>query len=136
MSAVQRVGELSGLASMIADLVEGNLISDPGRSKLLSGERRRVSIIARDLDVEVSLTLGEGVVLVSETSAEPPHMKIYAESATLLDLPNAKLLGGLPSLFDPTGRAVTKKLLTGSLKVKGMFRIGLLSRVQRLLTVA
>lgn len=121
---------------MIADLIEGNLSAHPERASLLAGKLRRVVITANDLDAHVSLTLGGGEISIGAEPPTKPHMWIYADSSTLIELPNAKLMGGLPSVADPIGRAVTKKLLTGKMKIKGMFRVGLLSRVQRLLSVA
>ncbi|MCA1839429.1 MAG: hypothetical protein ABR507_10440 [Actinomycetota bacterium] len=120
---------------MIADLIEGNLNSDPARARLLSGKSRRVTISANDVDANVMLTIGEGKVVVGEGVHPDPQLSITTDSATLLDLPQAKLMAGLPSITDPTGRAVVKKLLNGQLKVKGIARVGLLTRVQRLLSV-
>lgn len=121
---------------MIADLIEANLESHPQRTGLLEGKRRTVEIVATDLDAHVALTLGGGAVTVASDAVERPAMTIRADSETLLELPNAKLLMGLPSLADPVGRTVTKKLLKGDLKVRGMYRVGLLTKVQRLLSVA
>ena len=136
MTLVTRDGQLSGLAAMIADLVEANLISNPDRSRLLEGRPRLVRISASDLDAHLSLELGGGVARVSSAVSPRPHLWILADSATLLDLPNAKLVGGLPSIGDRSGRTVVRKILRGDLKVRGMFRVSLLSRVQRLLSVA
>jgi hypothetical protein len=121
---------------MIADLIEANLISDPSRSRLLDGRSRSVRITASDLATDVGLQLGGGRVNVSSEIPQRPHLWILTDSATLLDLPNVKLLGGLPSLADPMGRKITKKLVRGDLKVRGMIRLPLLSKVQRLLSVA
>lgn len=121
---------------MIADLVEANLNSHPQRASLLAGKRRTVEIVATDLDAHVALTLGEGSVTVASDAVERPALLIRADSETLLQLPNAKLLMGLPSLADPVGRSVTKKLLKGDLKIRGMYKVGLLTKVQRLLSVA
>lgn len=134
--AVRRVGDLDGLAGMIADLIEGNVNDHPERLRLLDGPVRRVSITAGDLDAHVGLTIGEGSVAVSAERPADAHLSITTDSETLLDLPRAKLLFGLPSLGDPLGRAVTKKMLSGKLKVRGIARVGLLSRVQRLLSVS
>lgn len=121
---------------MIADLVEANLKSHPQRKALLKGKARTVEIIATDLDAQVALTLGGGTVTVASQADEQPAMTIRADSETLLQLPNAKLLMGLPSLGDPIGRTITRKLLKGDFKVRGMYRVGLLTKVQRLLSVA
>lgn len=130
-----RAGELDGLSSMIADLIESNLQTHPERSRLLKGRAKWVKISAEDLDAHVGLVIGGGGITVGD--ADPnPHLWIYADSETLIELPNAKLLGGLPSVAHPSGRAVAKKLLKGQLKIRGIHRIGLLRRVQRLLSVS
>lgn len=135
-SSVQRSGELTGLAAIIADLIEANLKSHPRRASLLRGKTRTVEIVATDLDASVSLELGGGTVTIAPEPPGTPSMTIRADSATLIELPKAKLLMGLPSLGDPIGRSITKKLLKGDFKVRGMYRVGLLSKVQRLLSVA
>lgn len=121
---------------MIADLVEANLIGNPSRIKLLEGRSRSVRITASDLKANVGLELGGGRIQISSVIPRKPHLWILTDSATLLDLPNAKLLGGLPSLSHSTGRKIAMKMLLGDLKVRGMFRVPLLSKVQRLLSVA
>jgi hypothetical protein len=136
MTAVTRDGQLDGLAAMIADLVEANLIANPSRSKLLVGRDRHVRITASDLDTDVGLHLGGGRVRITQEIPRRPQLWILTDSATLLDLPNAKVLAGLPSIVDETGRKIAMKILLGHLKVRGIFRLPLLSKVQRLLSVA
>jgi len=136
LSNVVRRGELFGLSAIIADLIEGNLTSEPERKRLLEGKARRVRITATDLDATVSLVLGDGTVQISEGQGPDPHVWIVADSIILLDLPNAKLLGGLPSVADSTGRAVVAKMLSGKLKIRGILRVGTVRRVQMLLSVA
>jgi hypothetical protein len=136
LSRVIRHGELFGLSAIIADLIEGNLQSEPERARFLKGPQRSVQITAEDLDSDVSLVLGIERVEVADGKTEKPHVWIRTDSLTLLDLPNAKLFGGLPSITDATGRDVIRKMLSGRLKIKGMMRIGLVRRVQMLLSVA
>lgn len=95
----------------------------------------RVGITAQDLDAHVGLLIGEGKVVVGDSLPTDPRVLITTDSETLIDLPRAKLLGGLPSIADPVGRATTAKLLTGKLKIKGLARLGLVTRVNRLLSV-
>lgn len=120
---------------MIAGLIEGNLATHPQRGRLLSGPVRNVTITAEDLDSSVSLTLGGDAISIREGAAADPDLWIRADSETLIDLPNAKLLGGLPSIADAAGRRIVSKLAKGEMKIKGIFKLGLLSRVQRLLSV-
>lgn len=136
MGPVLRDGDLEGLAGMIADLIEGNLNADPGRARLLEGPARRVAITSSDIEAHVGLVMGDGRISVSGDRATDPHLSITTDSETLLDLPRAKLLFGLPSPGDPLGRATIRKMLSGRLKIRGLARIGLLTRVQRLLSVS
>lgn len=121
---------------MIADLIEGNLTSDPSRARLLEGAPKNVTIIASDIDAAVKLSIGDGSVMVGEGRHAKSDLQISTDSETLLDLPRAKLLGGLPSIADASGRAVVKKMFNGTLKIKGIHRVGLLTKVQRLLSVS
>lgn len=121
---------------MIADLIEGNLRAHPDRARLLKGRPRRVVILASDVATEVGLVIGEGTVTVSAVRSPSAEISITTDSETLLDLPRTRLVGGLPSLADPIGRAVARKMLTGQLRIRGLRRIGLLTRVQKLLSVA
>ncbi len=136
MADVDRQGDLFGLSAIIADLIEGNLSTEPERKRLLAGKTKLVRITATDLDSSVSILLGDGRVQISEGRGPDPNVWIVADSLTLLDLPNAKLLGGLPSVADATSRAVVVKMLTGKLKIRGILRVGTLRRVQMLLSVA
>jgi hypothetical protein len=120
---------------MIADLIEANLRDHPERAALLRGKTRRVRITAADLETDLGVTIGDGMAVVT-ADVERPHLWIYADSDTLIDLPNAGLMMGLPSLTDPIGRAVTQKLLSGRMRIRGMYRIGLVGRVQKLLSVS
>lgn len=121
---------------MIADLLEANLAAHPERAKLLNGHGGKVKIFATDVGSEVGLSLGNGGVRVSSRVPDP-QVVIETDSSTLLDLPNAKLLLGLPSIADPIGRSVIGKLLRRQFRIRGLLRgFALLSKVQRLLSVA
>jgi hypothetical protein len=136
VTGVTRDGDLEGLAAMIADLIDANLVAHPDRAKLLEGTGGKLKILANDVGSEVAITVGGGSVTVS-SDVSGPRVVIETDSSTLMDLPNAKLLMGFPSVTDPIGRSVVRKVLTGDFKLRGAFAgFGLLSKVQRLLSVA
>ena len=136
MTQVTREDNLEGLAAMIADLIEANLAAHPERARLLDGKGGKVKIVATDVDSQVGMTIGAGKVTIS-TDVSAPRVLIETDSSTLLDLPNAKLLMGLPSIADPIGRSVIGKLMRRQFKIRGVFAgFALLSKVQRLLSVA
>lgn len=120
---------------MIADLIEANVAAHPELEILLAGPPRCLAITATDLEAEVGLVIGEGECVVSGKRDPKAEVWVYSDSATLIEMPRAKLLGGLPSIADEVGRQIVWKMIKGDLRIKGIWRIGTLKRLQRLLSV-
>lgn len=120
---------------MIADLIEANVTAHPELELLLAGPPRALAITATDLEAEVGLVIGEGECVVSGKRDPLAKVWVYSDSATLIEMPRAKLLGGLPSIADEVGRQILWKMIKGDLRIKGIWRIGTLKRLQRLLSV-
>ena len=132
---LRRDGELFGLSQIIYDLLYGNLAAHPERTRLLDGKVKRITITAHDIDSHVRLFVGDGEIVVADGKHSRSHLWVYADSETLLDLPRARSMAGLPSVTDEIGRQVIAKLLRGKLKVRGILRVGLLAKLQKLLSV-
>jgi len=131
---VQRGPGLDGLASMVADLFDGNLAADPGRASLLTGRTWRTSVLIAEADSEFALVVGDGRLAMTAT-AGPAELVIAADGDTLIELPDVPLIAGLPDLRRPPGRALVAKILRRQLKVRGLLRHPvLLTRLLRLLT--
>ena len=128
-------GEPSGLASMVADLIEQNLARDPTRTALL---RRSVAVLdARDADVTVFLRIERGGVRVGDGDVPDAHVRIRSDSGRLLDLTTVPLRAGLPDPFRPEGRAIVGHLLRRRIRIRGLLRHPLrLVRLTKLLSVA
>ena len=127
--------EPNGLASMLGGLIQANLAQQPGRERLLAG-RATYAIVARDIDVAVSIRLGGGDVQVRNGVIGRPDVLIETDSETLIGLSSVPLRMGLPDVTKADGRAVSRKLLRGELKVKGIvLHPGKLARLNRLLSV-
>jgi len=127
--------EPNGLASMLGGLIEGNLKAHPEREALLS-KGATYSIVAPDVGVAVSLRFSPGKVQVRNDEVAKPNVRVETDSETLIGLSSVPLRFGLPDVLTADGRAVTRKLLSGKLKVRGLFRHLLtLTRLQRLLSV-
>jgi hypothetical protein len=127
----------SGLADLLARLLEGNLGSDPSRVRLL--HPGVVLVAATDADVAARIELGPGVVTVSdvEPSTALADLRIRASAGDLLTLAGAPLLLGLPSPFRREGRDVLRRILTRRVRISGMVRRPLLlARFARLLSVS
>ncbi len=127
--------EPSGLALMVADLIEQNLARDPARRALL---RPTVAVLdAPDADVTVFLRIVPDDVRIGDGDVPDAHLRIRASSERLLDLTTAPLRFGLPDPLRPEGRAVVAGLLRGRIRIRGLLRHPLrLARLTKLLTVA
>lgn len=125
--------EPNGLASMLGTLIEQNLARDPGRRRLL--RPAAVALTATDADVAVTLRIGPGGVEVANGADPHPHLEVRTDSHRLLDLAGVPLRLGLPDVLTVPGREVTRALLTGRLRVRGLLRHPTrLMRLNRLLS--
>lgn len=128
--------EPSGLASMLGGLIEGNLEAHPEREALLKPSV--VGMIAEDSAIAVTLRLAPGRVTIANGLVGGTHdLVIRTSSEDLIALTAVPLRLGLPDPLTADGRRVMASLLSGRLRVKGMFlQLPALTRVQRLLSVA
>jgi hypothetical protein len=127
--------EPSGLASMVAELIEQNLARDPERGRLLHPSV--VVLDAPDADVTVFLRIAPGEVRVGDGAVPDAHLSIRVDSGRLLDLTTAPLRFGLPDLVNAEGRAIVGDLLGRRLRIRGLLRHPLrLARLTKLLSVA
>jgi hypothetical protein len=128
-------GEPSGLASMVADLIEQNLARDPTRTALL---RPSVAVLdAPDADVTIFLRIDRDGVRVGDGDVPDAHLRIRSDSGRLLDLTTVPLRGGLPDLLRPEGRAIAGDLLRRRIRIRGLLRHPFrLVRLTKLLSVA
>ena len=127
--------EPSGLASMVADLIEQNLARDPARRALLLPT---VAVLdAPDADVTVFLRIRPDDVRVGDGDVPDAHVRIRSDSGRLLDLTTAPLRFGLPDLLTAEGRAIVRDLLLRRIRIRGLLRHPLrLARLTKLLSVA
>ncbi|MBA3363639.1 MAG: hypothetical protein H0T07_04445 [Actinobacteria bacterium] len=125
----------SGLASMVAELIEQNLARDPARRGLL---RPSVAVLdASDADVTVFVRIALEEVRVGDGNLPDAHLSIRAPSARLLDLTTAPLRFGLPDVRSREGRAIVGDILGRRLRIRGLLRHPLrLARLTKLLSVA
>lgn len=127
--------EPNGLAAMLGGLIQANLDAHPELEALIA--RPAVFVVsAPDVDVAVSIKVGEGRVLVRNGVVSRRDVLVEGESSDLVSMSSVPLRFGLPDVFDARGRDVCRKLLARRLKVKGLVRHpARLARLNRLLSV-
>lgn len=136
-TVVLEADEDEGLPRMIAGLLESNIGTDPGRARLLDDARGAVQIDVPDAGVTVGLKFVPGTVTVTSGPVPGADVRITADGQTLLGLSSVPLRLGLPDPLTGEGRAVAGDMLAGRLRVRGRpWRLGMLTRVNRLLNVA
>ncbi len=113
--------EEKGIAGMMADIIKGNLKHKPERENDFNALDGNIYLRAEDADVDITMVFKKGSLIVHNGKIGNPKISIVTNSGTLLDLANISIKFGLPYYFDETGRGVIKKLLTGKLKLKGLF---------------
>jgi hypothetical protein len=127
--------EPSGLASMVAELIEQNLARYPDRRALL---RRSVVVLdVPDAEVTVFLRIAPSEVRGGAGDDPSAHLRIRADSGDLLGLTTTPLRFGLPDLLTPEGRAILGALVGRRVRIRGLLRHPLrLVRLTKLLSVA
>ncbi len=119
---IQQEATDNGLATILSDLLRQNLHQNPGKIKTFNSLKAKVFIEALDLRVAVGLEFKCGSLIISGNLMGQPDLHIITDSTTLLDLCLLKIKFGLPYFFDGAGFKIFKKLLTGKLLIRGMFR--------------
>ncbi|MEA2647005.1 MAG: hypothetical protein QOE92_2088 [Chloroflexota bacterium] len=130
--------EASPMAAMLAGLITANVEQHPERwddFHKLSGTS--VSIEVPDIEEALTLTFAGNDLVVRNGRRGRPAVSITAQSEVVMAL-NLLKEGplGMPNYFDENGRNVVRALLSGKLKIGGMWRIDTLNRVTRLFSVA
>jgi hypothetical protein len=126
--------EPNGLAAMIGGLIEGNLANHPERERLL--RPAVIGILADDAGVGITVRISPGRVEMANGVTGRPDVIVRTDSGTLTELSSAPLRFGFPDATTADGRAITRKLAKGELKVRGLTRHpGTVSRLNRLLSV-
>jgi hypothetical protein len=128
--------EDGGMASMIADIIKGNLRDKPKREKDFNALSGNIYMQAEDADVDMTMAFNKGSLMVHNGMVGKPKISIVTDSNTLLELANISVKFGLPYYFDKVGMGVIGKLLTRKLKLKGLLTHPIaLTRFTKLMSV-
>ncbi len=123
-------------AGILADLLTENLAQHAEKRAVFLKMRGGAAIALVDIDTEVTLIFTGGRLRIETGVVENPALIIRTTSDRVMDLNAVKIVGGLPWFFDEAGRKVAAHLLTGRLKIGGMFtRPALLVRLTNIMSV-
>ena len=108
-------------AGILADLLTENLAQHPEKREVFRKMRGAVVIDLVDIETVVTLVFTGGGLRIEAGAVENPALIIRTASDRVMDLNALRIVGGLPWYFDEAGRKVVGHLLTGRLKIGGMF---------------
>jgi hypothetical protein len=111
-----------GLAEMMFNLIRQNLEQKPQRLSSFKALNSNVVIVARDIDITVTLAFKKVDLTIYKGIVGKPDLKIIADHDAILDLSLIKISIGLPNYFDRTGRDILRKLIFGNVKIEGMLK--------------
>ena len=128
--------EAEGLPEMLATLLRQNLEQRPERIKDFRALHIAVGLRVVDLDMEITLRFQEGELTIHKGLVKDPGLVITADSEIIFDLNLIRIRFGLPWYFDAQGRKILKALLSGRLKIQGMFAHSIsLTRLTKVMSV-
>jgi hypothetical protein len=122
---VEIVGEVDGLATIVADLIRDNL-EDGSRRALLGGPNWLVLITVVDADSNFAIEVGGGRAVISAPGHRTADLSINTDGDTLIAIPETPLWAGLPDIRTAGGRALLVKLRQHDLRISGLARHPLL----------
>jgi hypothetical protein len=128
--------DASAFAMMLGGLIEAN-VGRPEKREDFDRLTARVGIQVRDIDESVTLDFKGGKLKVTNGLQRNRKITIRTDADTVMMLSNLAIGPfGMPVYFDTVGRGIVAKLLTGGLKIDGMFaNIPTLNQVTRVFSV-
>ena len=106
---------------ILADLLAGNIAKSPAKQQTYKKMKGVVAIDLPDIETVVTLIFGQGKLIIEAGIVHNPAIIIKTSSDLVMDLNLLNIRWGLPYYFDEAGRRVVGHLLSGRLKIKGMF---------------
>ncbi len=112
----------SGLPVMLADLIRQNIENKPEKIKPFESLEAKVLIEIPDIQTSAGLEFHRGKLTLSRDLSGKPDLHILTDSATILGLSLLKVKLGLPYFFDKNGFKILRKILTGEIIIRGLFK--------------
>jgi hypothetical protein len=111
-----------GLAEIVFHLIRQNLEQKPHRLSSFRALNSNVTVIARDIDITITLMFEKGKLTIYNGIIGKTDLKIIADHDAILGLCLLDICMGLPNYFNRAGRDIMKKILLGNLKIEGLFK--------------
>lgn len=117
---VHKSAEENGMANMVAELIRGNVQGSRYKALCFSFLKANVGILVTDAEVEATLVFNRGSCVIYDGIQGKTDLTIEADSDSILQLSNLKIVAGLPFYLDGTGVEVLSKTFSGAVKIRGM----------------
>ena len=108
-------------SSIIEELIAGNVAKSPAKQNIYKKMKGVVAIDLPDIEAAVTLIFGQGKLTIEAGIKGNPEIIIKTSYDLVMDLNMINIRWGLPYYFDEAGRRVLGHILSGRLKIKGMF---------------
>jgi hypothetical protein len=130
--------EATAFGQVLGGLIEANVEASDERRRDFDQLQARVGVFVTDIEEGVTLEFQGGRLLVRCGLQPDRDLTIRADSETVMQLSKVRIgFAGMPNYLDPTGREVVGRLLSGRLKIEGVFgNLTVLNQVTRLFSVA
>jgi hypothetical protein len=134
--SIENRAEEIPFAAILEDLLRENLAQHPAKRAVFRKMRGTIAIELTDIETAVTLFFEWGSLRIEAGIAGGVALVIRTASERVMDLNALRIVGGLPWYFDAAGRKVLGHLLTGRLRIQGMFsRPVLLTRLTKIMSV-
>jgi len=121
---------------VIADLLTGNIQQKPDKMKTFQNMYGVVGLNLPDIEAAITMIFAGGRVRIEKGIVGKPDLIINSSSEKIISLNAINIKFGLPYYFDEAGMNVIKQLLSGELKIEGMFTHPvLLTRLTKIMSV-
>jgi hypothetical protein len=106
---------------ILEELIAGNIAKSPAKQNIYKKMKGIVAIDLPDIEAAVTLIFGQGKLTIEAGINGNPEIIIRTSYDLVMDLNMLNIRWGLPYYFDEAGRRVLGHILSGRLKIKGMF---------------
>jgi hypothetical protein len=106
---------------IVQDLLSGNINRSPAKLAVFNKTQGIAAINLSDIEAAITLIFQRGSVTIEPGISHNPAIIIKTSYELVTDLNMLNIRWGLPYYFDVAGRRVLGHLLSGRLKIKGMF---------------